>query len=59
MYPHMPEWVMRQFGFIQGIPRDTLVSTPLVMVPKDVDAMYNDLYNHLVLEETLSVLASQ
>lgn len=37
MYPHMPERVMRQFGYLPGIPIDPSMSAPPAMVCKDVD----------------------
>ena len=42
MYPHLPERVMRQFRYMQVIPREPFVSAPHTMVHKDVDAMYDD-----------------
>lgn len=52
MHLHLPERVMHQFRFQQGIPRDPFVSSSPTMVHRDVDVMFYDFYNHLVLKET-------
>lgn len=46
---------MRRFGFLHGIPRDLNVFAPPTIFDIDVVAMFDDFYNHLVLEETRSV----
>lgn len=48
---------MRQFVYLQAIPRDSYVYAPSAMVHKDVDSMYNDLHNNLALEESRNMSA--
>lgn len=56
MYPHLIERVMRQFGYMQFVPRDPSDSTPPIMVCSDVDAMYDEHLNHLVLDDARGTL---
>ena len=51
MYPYLSEKVMHQFGYMQVIPREPFVYAPLTMARRDVDVMYDDYLNHLVLDE--------
>lgn len=59
MYPYLPEHVMPQFRYMQFIPRDTFDSSPPTMALRDVDVdvMYDDYLNHLVLDDTQGTLA--
>lgn len=50
---------MHHFGFLHDIPRDPTVSTPLTVVHRDINVMFDDFSNHLVLEEAHSVPAPQ
>lgn len=56
MYPHMPERVIRQFRYLQVILKDLFMSTPPAMVCRDVDPMYDDLYNHPVPNKARSMV---
>lgn len=56
MYPCLPKWVMRQFGYMQVIPSDPFLSVPSTMPHGDVDAMYHGLLNHLVSFITLGII---
>lgn len=57
LYPHLPERVMRQFRYLQVVPREPFVSASHSMIHMDVYVMYDDFYNHLVLDEARSVVA--
>ena len=56
-YPLPPERVMRQFDYMQFVPRDTSVSAPPAMTRRDMDVMFDDYLNHSVLEEARSTIA--
>lgn len=43
---------MFQLEYLHVVPRDPLTSSPQTMVLRDIYAMYDDLYNHMVLDET-------
>lgn len=48
---------MRQFGYMQVIPRELSVYVPSVMPHRDVDAMYKDFFNHLVSAKARGIVA--
>lgn len=48
MYPHLPKCVMRQFDYMQYIPRDPYVLVPPAMTGRDMDIMFDDHLNNLV-----------
>lgn len=56
-YPHMPESVMHQFGYMHYIPRDPFVSAPSTLTRRVMDVMFDDYLNHLVSEEAQSTIA--
>ncbi|XP_050889912.1 uncharacterized protein LOC127095239 [Lathyrus oleraceus] len=51
---HMPERVMRQFGYTQTILRDHVVSAHPALTYRQMDAMFDDYEIHLVSEEAQS-----
>lgn len=57
MYPHLPERVMRQFGYVQFVLRDPSDSTPPTIAYRNVDVMYDNFLNHLVLADTRGKIA--
>lgn len=57
MYPHLPECIMRQFGYMQYVPRDPSDYATSIMAHWDVDAMYNYFLNHLVSDKAQGTLA--
>ncbi|XP_058733870.1 uncharacterized protein LOC131605542 [Vicia villosa] len=54
---YMSERVMRQFGFTRTILRDPTVYAPLTVKQRDMDALFDDFENHLVLDEARSTVA--
>lgn len=52
MYPHLPECVIRQFGYMKFVPTDPSHSPPSTMVHKDVDVMCDGYLNLLVAYNT-------
>lgn len=56
-FPHLPECVMRQFGYTHTILRHTIVYAPSAMIRRDMCAMFDDYLSHLVLEEARSTIA--
>lgn len=56
MYPHLSECVIWQLGYMQYIPRDPYVSAPHAMTHRDMDYMFDDYLNHLVLEEARNTI---
>ncbi|XP_058742341.1 uncharacterized protein LOC131614809 [Vicia villosa] len=57
MTTYIHERVMRQFGFIQTIPRDPVVSAPTTVKRRDIDALFDNFENHFVPEEARSTVA--
>lgn len=56
MAPNLPERVMRQFGYMQSIPRDPFVTPPPNVKHRDTDAIFYDHVNHPVLYEAHSTI---
>ncbi|XP_050878282.1 uncharacterized protein LOC127082097 [Lathyrus oleraceus] len=54
--PHLPERMMWQFGYTQTIPKHLVVSAPLALTRRQMDAMFDDYESHLVPEETHSTM---
>lgn len=46
---------MRQFEYVQVIPMHSSVFARLKVLRRDLDAIFNDLYAHLVLDKARSV----
>ncbi|XP_050888879.1 uncharacterized protein LOC127094051 [Lathyrus oleraceus] len=55
--PHLPERVMRKFGYTQIIPIHPVVSAPPAMTHIQINYMFDDFESHLVLEETQATIA--
>lgn len=55
--PHLPERVIRQFGYTQTILRHLVVSAPSVLTRRQMDDMFDDYESHLVPEEAQSTIA--
>lgn len=53
--PHLPKQIMRQFGHIQSIPRDHIVIAPVIIFHIDVNGIFAEYYEHLVLEDVRRV----
>lgn len=56
-FSHVPNHVMRQSGYMQYIPNDPFVFVLLAMTHRDMDIMFDDYLNHLVLGEKCSIMA--
>ncbi|XP_058783383.1 uncharacterized protein LOC131658065 [Vicia villosa] len=54
---HLPERVMRQLGYMQFIPKDPFVSTPLTVKHEDMNVMFDYYVNHLVPDEPQNTIA--
>ncbi|XP_050897899.1 uncharacterized protein LOC127104788 [Lathyrus oleraceus] len=46
---HLPEHVMRKFGYTQTIPKHPVVSTPPTLTCRQMNDMFDDYESHLVL----------
>lgn len=55
MYPHLPEQIIRQFKFLQTIPRPPFLSAPSTVCNKDLYVILDDFYNHPVPVEARSM----
>ncbi|XP_058783873.1 uncharacterized protein LOC131658616 [Vicia villosa] len=53
---YLPECVMRQFGYMQYIPKDSYVSAPPSAKRIDMNAMFGDYVNHLVPDEAQNII---
>lgn len=51
-FPYLPKRVMRQFSYIQTIPRYSVVSAHPAMTRKDMNVMFDDYLSYLISEET-------
>lgn len=51
IYPHLPERVMQQFGYMLFVLKDPFDYDPLAMAHRDVDAMCDDFHNHMIPNE--------
>lgn len=59
MYIHLHERVMCQLMFLHIIRRPPYVSAPSIVCHRDFDAILNDFYSHLVLDEAHNVLVGE
>ena len=48
--PHLDERVMRQFDYVQTIPRHPIVSALFVLTRRQIEEMFHDYESHMVLE---------
>lgn len=59
MYAHLLKRVMRKFRYMQGIPRALVVSSPPTVTRRDVDIIFEVLYDHLVTMDVCRVQSPQ
>lgn len=57
MYPHLPEQVLRKFGYLHGILIDLIVASLTTVPCKDVDGIFTNYNEHLGPEDVRSVPA--
>lgn len=55
IYPHLPQRVLRQFGYLQSILSDPIFDAPPTMYCRDVDEIFTAYHEHLILEDVQSV----
>ncbi|XP_050908477.1 uncharacterized protein LOC127122130 [Lathyrus oleraceus] len=55
--PHLPERMMRKFGYTQTILRHSVVSDPPALTYRQIYAMFNHYESYLVPDETQSTVA--
>lgn len=49
MLPYLPDQVMRQFGYVQGIPADPRSIRQQPVSPADMDLMWRDFDRHVIV----------
>lgn len=54
--PHLPECVIRNFGYTRSIPKYLVVSVPPALTHRQVNDMFDDYHSHLVPEEARIII---
>lgn len=57
MYPHLPDIGMLRFRYVHGIPKGPTVVAPITVRHRDIDEIFVEYHDHLVLEDVRSVPA--
>ncbi|XP_050874229.1 uncharacterized protein LOC127076587 [Lathyrus oleraceus] len=56
--PHLFECVMRQFGYVQIIPRHSTVFPPPALTRRQIEEMFHDYESHMVSDEARTITES-
>lgn len=54
--PHLPERMIRQFGYTQTIPKHPVVSAPSTLTRGEINVMFDDHASHLVPKKAQSII---
>ena len=55
--PHLPECMMRKFGYTQTIPIHPIIFAHPSLTRRQMNVMFDDYLNHLVQDEARSIIA--